>query len=192
MRGCSERATAVSYAEVSVRGRSEAMALKSAAFRDWLIEGYYRACRELPSDWAIRRVLGALEAIARSEAGTPSVFVRVGHDGNSDGNGSACYLDLADPSGRAVKFGPEGWSVVESHGVHFRRPDGHLRLPIPTPDGSIDLLRPYANLSDRDFRLLGRLDGRRPPARRPLSDPGTLWSPRRRQDHAGPDRPAAH
>ena len=48
-----------SYAEVSVRGRSEAMPLKSPAFRDWLIEGYYRACRELPSDWAIRCVFGA-------------------------------------------------------------------------------------------------------------------------------------
>ena len=52
-----------SYAEVSVRGRGEAMALKSDAFRDWLIDGYFRECRELPSDWAIRRVLGALEAI---------------------------------------------------------------------------------------------------------------------------------
>ncbi len=143
-----------SYAEVSVRGRSEAMALKSDAFRHWLIEGYYRACRELPSDWAIRRVLGALEAIARFEAGTPSVFVRVGHDGNSAGSGSACYLDLADPGGRAVKFGPDGWSVVDKPPVRFQRPDGYLELPIPTAGGSIDLLRPYVNLSDRDFRLL--------------------------------------
>ena len=144
-----------SYAGVSVRGRSEAMALKSPRISvDCLIEEGHRASRELPSDWAIRRVLGGLSCLARSEAGTPSVFVRVGHDGNSDGNGAACYLDLADPSGRAVKFGPEGWSVVDKAPLHFRRPDGHLRLPIPTIDGSIDLLRPYVNLSDRDFRLL--------------------------------------
>ena len=71
-----------------------------------------------------------------------------------NGSGSACYLDLADPSGRAVKFGPEGWSVVDKPPVRFQRPDGHLALPIPTVDGSIDLLRPYVNLSDRDFRLL--------------------------------------
>ena len=70
-----------SYAEVSVRGRDETMALRSDAFRDWLIDGYFRECRELPSDWSIRRVLGALEATARFEAGTPSVFVRIGHDG---------------------------------------------------------------------------------------------------------------
>ena len=121
-----------SYAEVSVRGRSETLALRSDAFRDWLIDGYFRACRELPSDWSIRRVLGALEATARFEAGTPSVFVRVGHDGNSDGNGSACYLDLADPSGRAVKFGPEGWSVVDRAPASiFGARTGTWRFPFP-------------------------------------------------------------
>src|SRR4051812_25014958 len=69
-----------SYARVSVGGRREIHALESLAFRDWLIDGYFRACRELPSEWAVRRVLAALEATARYEAGTPSVFVRVGHD----------------------------------------------------------------------------------------------------------------
>src|SRR6476661_845901 len=58
-----------SYARVSVGGRSETHALKSAAFRDWLIDGYFRACRQVPSDWSMRRVLGALEAAARFEAG---------------------------------------------------------------------------------------------------------------------------
>ncbi len=143
-----------SYAEVSVRGRAETMALRSDAFRDWLIDSFFRECRELPSDWSIRRVLGALEATARFEAGTPSVFVRVGHDGKFNGSGAACYLDLADPNGRAVKFGADGWSVVDKPPVRFQRPDGYLELPIPTVDGSIDLLRPYVNLSDRDFRLL--------------------------------------
>jgi hypothetical protein len=150
------------YAKVSAGRRRETLMIRSAAFRDWLIDGYYRACGDLASDWAIRRVRGALEAIARYEGGTPSIFVRIGHDGQDDGggggsdnaDGSACYLDLADPDGRAVKIGPEGWSIVEEPDIHFRRPDGHLALPIPARDGSIDLLRPYVNLSDRDFRLL--------------------------------------
>ena len=38
--------------------------------------------------------------------------------------------------------------------VHFQRPDGHLPLPIPSRGGAIDLLRPYVNLADSDFRLL--------------------------------------
>jgi hypothetical protein len=144
------------YAHVSVGGRSETYPIRSAAFRDWLIAGYFRAWGELPSDWSIRRVRGAMEATARFDGGMPSIFVRVGHDGsgNRDGNGRAWYLDLADPEGRAVKIGPEGWSVVADAPVHFQRPAGHLPHSIPTRDGSIDLLRPYVNLSDRDFRLL--------------------------------------
>ncbi|MFI5455212.1 MAG: hypothetical protein ACHRXM_07140 [Isosphaerales bacterium] len=146
------------YAQVSVGGRREIYTLKSAAFRDWLIDGYFRDRRELPSDWSMRRVLAALEATARFEGGTPSIFVRVGHDGNSNGNGngigSACYLDLADSGGQAVEIGPGGWSVVNNPRIHFRRPDGHLPLPMPGREGSIDLLRAYVNLTDRDFRLL--------------------------------------
>jgi len=147
-----------SYAEVKVGRRRDVYSLKSAAFRDWLIDRYDRDCRQLPSDWAIRRVLDALEAIARFEGGTPSIFIRVGHDagsnGNGNGNGTACYLDLADPSGHAVKIGLDGWSVVNNPGVLFRRPAGHLPLPMPSREGSIELLRPYVNVTDRDFTLL--------------------------------------
>ncbi len=142
------------YAQVSVGGRRDIYALRSTVFRDWLIDRYLRACREVPSDWAIRRVLGALEATARFEGGTPSIFIRVGHDGNDNGDASDCYLDLGDPSGHAVKIGPEGWSVVDNPRVHFRRPAGHLPLPAPSREGSIELLRPYVNLSESDFRLL--------------------------------------
>src|SRR3954471_8230744 len=80
-----------SYARISVGSRCETHALKSASFRDWLIDGYFRSCRELPSDWSMRRVLAGLEATARFEGGTPSIFVRVGHD--DTGNGSECCLD---------------------------------------------------------------------------------------------------
>jgi len=150
------------YAQVPIGGRRETYLVKSAAFRDYLVDTYFRQCRELPSDWAIRRVLGALQAAARFESGTSSVFVRVGHDGNgnsggsagSNGNGSAFYLDLGDPSGQAIKIGPEGWAVVDHPPVHFHRPVGLLPLPMPSRAGSIELLRPYVNISEPGFRLL--------------------------------------
>src|SRR6476620_6354184 len=92
------------YARVAVGSRREVYDLKSASFRDWLIDGYIRAGHEVPSDWAIRRVLGALEATARSEGGTPSICVRVGHDGNGPGDPSEYYLDLGGDSGQAIKI----------------------------------------------------------------------------------------
>ena len=82
----------------------------------------------------------------------PSVFIRVGHDGSGDK--SAYYIDLGDPSGRAVKIGADGWSVVDRPGIHFRRPQGLLPLPMPSRDGSIELLRSYVNLTSSDFGLL--------------------------------------
>ena len=141
-----------SHARVTAGERRETYALASAAFRDWLIDGYFRTYHEVPSEWSIRRTRGALEALARFEGGTPSIFVRVGH--GNDGDSSTCYLDIADSRGQAVRIGPQGWSVVDDCGVHFRRPDGLSPLPIPSRDGSIEPLRRYVNLSDRDFRLL--------------------------------------
>ncbi len=140
------------FAQVPVGSRHEIYGLKSTAFRDWLIEGHFADCREIPSHWAIRRVLTALEARARFGVGTPSVFIRVGHDGT--GNASPFFIDLGDSSGRAIEIGPEGWSVVDRPGAHFRRPEGLLALPTPSREGSIELLRQYVNLSDRDFRLM--------------------------------------
>jgi hypothetical protein len=159
--------------------RREIYALRSTAFRDWLINGFYRARGEIPSDWSLRRILMAVEAAARFEGGAPSVFVRVGHDGNGNANGDsdgcdngddkddgnsnsgagadAClptYLDLADPAGHVIQVGPGCWSIISEPTVCFRRPDGHARLPLPARGGSLDLLRPYVNLNDRDFRLL--------------------------------------
>jgi hypothetical protein len=160
------------YAQVSTVSRREIFALDSKAFRDWLIDGFFSARGEIPSDWSLRRILMAAEASARFEGGTPSVFIRVGRGGNTDSNSSSsngnsegtdngdqaailpCYLDLANPDGQAVQIGPDGWSIISNPPVHFRRPDGHLALPVPARGGSLDLLRPYVNLADRDFRLL--------------------------------------
>jgi hypothetical protein len=137
-------------AQVPVGGHFEIYGLKSAGFRDWLIDGYLIDQPEPPSSWAIRRVVGMLEARARFSGGIPEVFVRVGH--GHDGGDSTCFLDLGDPSGRAVAIREPGWGVVDRPGIHFRRPEGLLPPPAPSEHGSIDLLRPHVNLTEPDFR----------------------------------------
>jgi hypothetical protein len=120
-----------------------------------LIDGYVHSLREAPSDGAARRAAAVLEAKARFDTQIREIFVRVGRDGNGD-NG-AYFIGLGDPSGQAVEVGASGWSLVDRPRVHFRRPEGLLPLPVPTPGGSIDLLRPYFNLSeDLEFRLFRR------------------------------------
>jgi hypothetical protein len=68
-------------AQVPVGDRLEIFGLRSAAMRDWLIDGYLVSQPEPPSSWAIRRVVGMLEARARFSSGVPEVFIRVGQDG---------------------------------------------------------------------------------------------------------------
>ena len=147
-------------AQVRVGDRLEVYGLRSAGFRDWLIDEYMNGQAEPPSSWAISRVVAMLEARARFTSDMPDVFIRVGQnknsddDGNADGDDPAYFLDLGDSRGRAVAIGQRGWSIVDRQGVHFRRPAGLLGLPVPARDGSIDRLRSYVNLTEPDFRLV--------------------------------------
>ena len=140
------------FAQVSVGDRLEIYGLKSAAFRDWLVHGYLTHRAEAPSQGAIRRAVGMLEARARFEADVPEVFVRVGK--SEDGKGPAFVIDLGDRTGTAIVIRDCGWLAVDRPGVHFQRPEGLQPLPVPTHHGSIDRLRPYVNLTEADFRLM--------------------------------------
>jgi hypothetical protein len=109
------------FAQVPVGDRLEVFCLKSAGFRDWLIHGYLIYQPEPPSQVAIRRAIGMLEARARFDDDIPEVFIRTGRDGD----GSAYFLDLGDASGRAIAIRDRGWIAVDRPDVHFRRPGGH-------------------------------------------------------------------
>jgi hypothetical protein len=139
------------HARVKVGDRFETFQLRAASFRNWLTNSYFGDVGQPPSYWAIQRVISVLEARAWFDHTTPSVYIRVGRDPGDD---ATYFLDLGDPSGRAVWISAEGWVVVDKPDVHFLRPEGLLPLPTPRSDGSIDLLRPYVNLTDADFRLV--------------------------------------
>ena len=73
------------YAQVAVGGRQEIYALRSGGIPCWLIDGYHRDRRELPPTGPSAAWSGARGHRA-VRGGTPSIFIRVGHDAN--GNGS--------------------------------------------------------------------------------------------------------
>src|SRR5262249_45681264 len=129
--------------------------LKSAAFRNWLLETSLFKYGQAPSNTALSRVVAILLARAQFEGSLPSVHVRVAGDGDGDGDGEGqvFYLDLWYDVGRAVEIRPGRWSVVERPRVSFRRASGMMALPVPESGGTINLLRPYVNLGELDFRL---------------------------------------
>jgi hypothetical protein len=52
----------------------------------------------------IRKAIGMLEARARFDADSPEVFIRTGRHG--EGDGSASFIDLGDPTTIAASFTP--------------------------------------------------------------------------------------
>ena len=137
------------FVRVPIQDRFEFYELKSAAFRNWLVDAYLDRCGKLPSRLTISRVVAVLEARAQFRGTIPTVHIRVASAGGRD----VFYLDLGDIEGRAVEIRPSGWKVVQRPGVQFRRPAGMLPLPVPESGGTINLLRPYVNLGEVDFRL---------------------------------------
>ena len=97
----------------------------------------------------IRSALDLLEARAQFDGPNRAVLVRIAE------HGVHIYLDLADEHWRAVEIGPEGWRVIGSPLVRFRRPAGMLPLPVPERGGSIETLNSFLNLASRnDFVLV--------------------------------------
>jgi hypothetical protein len=109
---------------------------------------YFKERDGAPSSEAIQSALNVIEARALFEGGEMSVQVRVaGHDGK-------LYLDLANEQWRAVEVDADGWRIVSSPPVRFRRAPGMLPLPEPVARGSIEMLRPFLNVhTDEDFKL---------------------------------------
>ena len=142
------------FARVPVEEGSEVYGLRTDAFLDWLTRRYFRDCRTVPPEALVRRVIAAIDVLARVDGdGTPPAFVRTGCDGNGDR--STYYIDVGDSSGQTIQMSPQGWALVDRPGVNFRRPEGLLPLAVPAhKGGSIELLRPYVNLTDLDFQLL--------------------------------------
>jgi hypothetical protein len=93
---------------------------RSKRFRSWLRRCHYESTGEAASPAAIRSALDLLEARAQFDGPERAIHIRTAeHAGH-------IYLDLADEHRRAVEIGPDGWRVIGSPPVGFRRPTGML------------------------------------------------------------------
>src|SRR5215475_12774836 len=136
------------FADLAIDGHRETWPIRSRQFRHWLRRRYYEETGSAASAETIRSALDLLEARAQFDAPERTAHIRVAeHDGRT-------YLDLADKDWRAVQIGPDGWQVVTSPPVRFRRAAGMLPLPIPQRGGSIEALAAFLNLPAPDEFVL--------------------------------------
>jgi hypothetical protein len=142
-------ASGIAFADLLIDAHRETWPIRSTRFRVWLRQRYYEATGTAPNPAEIRSALDLLEARAQFDAPERAVHVRLAE------HAGRIYLDLADARWRAVEIGPDGWQVIGSPPVRFRRPAGMLPLPLPEHGGSIETLGSLLNLSHRnDFVLV--------------------------------------
>jgi hypothetical protein len=132
------------FATIEVGGHQETHPVRSSALGSWLRRRYWAAHHEPISGAAFKDAIDTLAARAEFGGETHPVAIRVAAD---DGR---LYIDLANDAWEAIEIGRDGWRVVTSTPVRFRRSATMEALPVPLRGGSFDLLRPFVNVADDD------------------------------------------
>jgi hypothetical protein len=139
------------YATIEVDGHKETWLIKTKGFRRWLARQYYQVSEKAPGSQAVQDALGVLEGKALFDGRELPVYLRLaGHDG-------AIYLDLTNESWEAIEITRNGWKIVPTPPVKFRRTRGMLPLPHPVCGGTIEDLQAFVNVStdnDNDWALI--------------------------------------
>ena len=121
---------------------------KSSKIKAWLGMLGRDLIGSTPSISAIRDAVNVLYGIALYDGNEHRLYVR---KAEIDGK---IYVDLGDPSWKAIEITESGWKIIDNCPVHFRRSRNTLPLPIPTRGGEIDSLRGLINAgSDENWIL---------------------------------------
>lgn len=132
------------YASILVKDHIENHLVRSRAFELFLRHTYYSVSKTAPPPQALHEAVAHFSAVAMFDSPRKPVSIRVASAGDLN------YLDLADDRWRSVEFDSEGWRIVETPPVKFRRSPGMLTLPTPARGGDIDELKRFLNLRSQD------------------------------------------
>ena len=142
-------ADGTAYAGMVVQGHRETWAVKSDGFCHWLQQRFFEKTNRALHSETLRVGLQNFEARSRFQGQEHEVFLRVGSLDEKT------YIDLCNNRWQAIEVDANGWRVVDSPPVRFRRTPGMKPLPAPVRGGDINTLRKFLNVpSDEDFVLI--------------------------------------
>ena len=130
------------FADIENDGHRETWPVRSRGFGQWLQLRYFEDHGGAPNTEALQTARTTIEARGRFKGPAHEVYRRVA---SFEG---CLYLDLCDPTWRAVEIAGNGWRIVERAPVRFVRSRTAREIPIPKPGGRIEDLRPFLNLAD--------------------------------------------
>ncbi len=138
----------IAYATFPINERRENAEIRSTRFRLWLCGIYFRETGSAIRSQAYEDTVRVLEARAINDGPQYEPFLRIGHHNKN------IYVDLGDPTWRAVEITRDEIKLVENPPVKFVRSPAMRPLSEPELGYDIDLLRSFINVSDDDFVLV--------------------------------------
>jgi hypothetical protein len=126
----------------------EVSRVSAKPFRRWLKRRFYESTQKTPSAQSLQDALGVIEAKAIYDGDARKVFIRLAE------HEDRIYLDLGNDRWQAIEIDRLGWRVVDDPPVMFRRAKAMKSLPTPDPQGDIQKLRRFANVTKEEWPLL--------------------------------------
>jgi hypothetical protein len=139
----------VVYITIPIGEHFENWPVRSAMFKRWLAFRFFDQTKTVPGAQAIEDTIRVLEARGYMEGDTIDPWLRTG------ARAGAYYVDLCDPTWRAIKVTQHGWEIIPIGRLPFIRTPAMQALPEPQAGWSIDELRRFVNVeTDEDFVLV--------------------------------------
>jgi putative DNA primase/helicase len=142
-------ANRTAYASFPITDHCENWPVRSRDFRMWLSGRFFKETGSTIAGQGLEDGLRILEARAVNDGPLHECFNRTGAAGGK------MYLDLGDPSWRAVEITADGWTAIDRAPVKMLRSPSMRALPAPEAGSLIEELRQFVNVkSDDDFLLV--------------------------------------
>lgn len=136
------------HISLEIAGHQEVWSCKSKAIKRWLASEIYRIQKKAPGSEVIKSILAVLEGKARFEGEEIELQNRIAWRNNE------LYYDLTNKEWQAIKINKDGWAIVDTPPILFKRYSHHKAQVIPIQNGDVKIFLNYINITNPEHRLL--------------------------------------
>ena len=136
------------YIQLNINGHKEIWRCRSKQFKRWVSGSFWKKYHKIPSADAFNSALSVIESKACFDCDELPLFNRVAKDKD------AIWYDLANKDWHAVSITTEGWKIVTTPPILFRRYSHQATQCTPVTGGDIQTVLKYINISNKQHQLL--------------------------------------
>jgi hypothetical protein len=136
------------YVRLPINGHNEIISCKSNQFKFWIGKTFYDKHKKAANSDSINNALNVIKGEALFNGKKYELHCRVAMQEG------AIWYDLSDEKCRAVKITEDGWEIVDSPPIIFRRFSHQKPHVEPIKGGSIEPLLDFMNIKDEKQKRL--------------------------------------